>query len=109
MPKTPLHKAKLNNRCSAAVSSYFLPPIALFQNEEEDQDESESDDDDDGSSTDQFKTEKSATRLQRCEHQRGVNSSLPDTFQTSHLLFYERFKAYQDYMLGNFRQKLLHI
>uniref|UniRef100_A0A3P8RIK7 SHC SH2-domain binding protein 1 n=1 Tax=Amphiprion percula TaxID=161767 RepID=A0A3P8RIK7_AMPPE len=24
-----------------------------------------------------------------------------DTFQTSHLLFYERFKAYQDYMLGD--------
>lgn len=41
------------------------------------------------------------TRLQRCEHQKGVNSSLPDTFQTSHLLFYERFKAYQDYVLGN--------
>uniref|UniRef100_A0A8C4HNF1 Right handed beta helix domain-containing protein n=1 Tax=Dicentrarchus labrax TaxID=13489 RepID=A0A8C4HNF1_DICLA len=32
---------------------------------------------------------------------RSVNSSLPDTFQTSHLLFYERFKAYQDYMLGD--------
>ncbi|XP_073320787.1 SHC SH2 domain-binding protein 1 isoform X2 [Pagrus major] len=76
---------------------------ALFQNEVEDQDESESDGDgdDDGSSTDHFNTEKSATRLQRCEHHAGVNSSLPDTFETSHLLFYERFKAYQDYMLGD--------
>lgn len=25
---------------------------------------------------------------------------LPDTFQTNNLLFYERFKTYQDYMLG---------
>uniref|UniRef100_A0A8C6PCP4 SHC SH2-domain binding protein 1 n=1 Tax=Nothobranchius furzeri TaxID=105023 RepID=A0A8C6PCP4_NOTFU len=34
-----------------------------------------------------------------CEHHEGGRSSLPDTFQTSSLLFYERFKAYQDYML----------
>lgn len=109
MPKTPLHKAKLKTKDVLQLFHHTSsPPIALFQNEEEDQDESESDDDD-GSSTDHFNTEKSATRLQRCEHQRGVNSSLPDTFQTSHLLFYERFKAYQDYMLGNFGQKLLHI
>lgn len=39
--------------------------------------------------------------LQRCEHHGSVNSKLPETFQTNHLLFYERFKAYQDYMLGN--------
>ncbi|KAM3625571.1 uncharacterized protein V6R79_014331 [Siganus canaliculatus] len=45
--------------------------------------------------------EKSGTQLQRCEWNGRVNSSLPDTFQTSHLLFYERFKTYQDYMLGD--------
>ncbi|KAA8577401.1 hypothetical protein FQN60_000140 [Etheostoma spectabile] len=64
---------------------------ALFQNEEEDED----------SGTDHFNSEKSGTRLQRCERHGTENSSLPDTFQTSHLLFYERFKAYQDYMLGD--------
>ncbi|KAE8296903.1 SHC SH2 domain-binding protein 1-like protein B [Larimichthys crocea] len=68
---------------------------ALFQNEDED--ESAGDD----SGTDHFNTEKLGTQLQRCEHHGGVNSSLPDTFQTSHLLFYERFKVYQDYMLGD--------
>lgn len=30
----------------------------------------------------------------------------PEMFQTSHLLFYERFRAYQDYILGE--QALLH-
>ncbi|XP_059203410.1 SHC SH2 domain-binding protein 1 isoform X2 [Centropristis striata] len=76
---------------------------ALFQNEEEDEDESEEDDDGDydDSGTDHFGSEKSGTRLQRCERRGGVTSGLPDTFQTSHLLFYERFKAYQDYMLGD--------
>uniref|UniRef100_A0A7N9AT19 SHC SH2-domain binding protein 1 n=1 Tax=Mastacembelus armatus TaxID=205130 RepID=A0A7N9AT19_9TELE len=61
--------------------------------------EDESDDDDSG--TDHFNTEKSGTQLQRLERNAGGNSCLPDTFQTSHLLFYERFKAYQDYMLGD--------
>ncbi|XP_056230464.1 SHC SH2 domain-binding protein 1 isoform X1 [Seriola aureovittata] len=70
---------------------------ALFQNDEEDKDES----DDDDSGTDHFNTGKSGTQLQRCERHGGVTSSLPDTFQTNHLLFYERFKAYQDYVLGD--------
>ncbi|XP_022599163.1 SHC SH2 domain-binding protein 1 isoform X1 [Seriola dumerili] len=70
---------------------------ALFQNDEEDEDES----DDDDSGTDHFNTGKSGTQLQRCERHGGVTSSLPDTFQTNHLLFYERFKAYQDYVLGD--------
>ncbi|XP_049418197.1 SHC SH2 domain-binding protein 1 [Epinephelus fuscoguttatus] len=74
---------------------------ALFQNEEEDEDESDDDESDDDSGTDHLISEKSGTQLQRCEHREGVNSSLPDIFQTSHLLFYERFKAYQDYMLGD--------
>uniref|UniRef100_A0A3B4XR66 SHC SH2-domain binding protein 1 n=1 Tax=Seriola lalandi dorsalis TaxID=1841481 RepID=A0A3B4XR66_SERLL len=70
---------------------------SLFQNDEEDKDES----DDDDSGTDHFNTGKSGTQLQRCERHGGVTSSLPDTFQTNHLLFYERFKAYQDYVLGD--------
>uniref|UniRef100_A0AAQ5YVN5 Right handed beta helix domain-containing protein n=1 Tax=Amphiprion ocellaris TaxID=80972 RepID=A0AAQ5YVN5_AMPOC len=71
---------------------------ALFHNEEEGEEEDEDDSDDD-SGTDHFNSEKSGTQLQRCERAGGGN--LPDTFQTSHLLFYERFKAYQDYMLGD--------
>ncbi|XP_047437147.1 SHC SH2 domain-binding protein 1 isoform X2 [Mugil cephalus] len=71
---------------------------ALFQ---EEGDYSDSDDDDDDSGTDNFNTEKSGTQLQRFERHGGESSSLPDTFQTSHLLFYERFKVYQDYMLGD--------
>ncbi|KAI4829700.1 hypothetical protein KUCAC02_001375 [Chaenocephalus aceratus] len=70
---------------------------ALFLNEEE-EDEDESGDD---SGTDHFNSEKSGTRLQRSERPAGGNSNVPDTFQTSHLLFYERFRAYQDYMLGD--------
>lgn len=70
-----------------------LLPSALFQNEDD-----EGEDDGDDSGTDHF-SEKSGTQLQRCERRGG--SRLPDTFQTSNLLFYERFKAYQDYMLGN--------
>lgn len=27
-------------------------------------------------------------------------TNFPEMFQTSHLLFYERFRAYQDYILG---------
>lgn len=35
------------------------------------------------------------------DHGHCGNSNLPQAFQTNPLLFYERFKAYQDYMLGN--------
>lgn len=83
-----------NNNMSAVTQ-------ALFQNEGGAEDEDDSDDGDDDSGTDHFGTEKSGTQLQRCERHAGMNSSLPDTFQTSCLLFYERFKAYQDYMLGD--------
>uniref|UniRef100_A0A669C187 SHC SH2-domain binding protein 1 n=1 Tax=Oreochromis niloticus TaxID=8128 RepID=A0A669C187_ORENI len=76
----------------------FPSLTALFKNEEEKKDEDGSDDD---SGTYYFNTEASGTRLQRREPPSGGSSSLPDTFQTSHLLFYERFKAYQDYMLGD--------
>ncbi|KAF3686970.1 SHC SH2 domain-binding protein 1 -like protein B [Channa argus] len=72
---------------------------AVSQNVKDEGDEDVSDDD---SGTDNFNTEKAGTQLQRSErHAGGVISSLPDTFQTNHLLFYERFKAYQDYMLGD--------
>ncbi|XP_077450970.1 SHC SH2 domain-binding protein 1 isoform X2 [Stigmatopora argus] len=56
------------------------------------------DDDNNNSGTDNLNDHKGGTQLQR--HAR-LNASLPDTFQTSHLLFYERFKAYQDYILGD--------
>uniref|UniRef100_A0A8C5G864 Right handed beta helix domain-containing protein n=1 Tax=Gouania willdenowi TaxID=441366 RepID=A0A8C5G864_GOUWI len=59
---------------------------ALSQEEEEDV----------GSGSNQFITERYGTRLIRCERHH-----LPDTFNTSNLLFYDRFKAYQDYMLGD--------
>lgn len=68
----------------------FLYLTALFQNEEEDEEK-------DGNES----TGKLGTQLQRRERPSGGCSGLPDTFQTSQLLFYERFKAYQDYMLGN--------
>ncbi|XP_018548292.1 SHC SH2 domain-binding protein 1 isoform X3 [Lates calcarifer] len=86
-----------NNALSAERNHVSTVPRGLFQNDEED-DEGESDDD---SGTDHFNTEISGTQLQRCERHGGETSNLPDTFQTSHLLLYERFKAYQDYMLGD--------
>uniref|UniRef100_A0A8C1EUQ7 SHC SH2-domain binding protein 1 n=1 Tax=Cyprinus carpio carpio TaxID=630221 RepID=A0A8C1EUQ7_CYPCA len=67
----------------------------LFQTEKEDDD-----DDDDDSGTHYLNSdERPCTHLQRAE--RPGNGKLPDTFQTDHLLYYERFKAYQDYMLGD--------
>lgn len=53
------------------------------------------------SGTDNNNSDKCGTLLSRSE--RRGNSALPDTFQTSHLLYYERFKEYQDYMLGDCR------
>ncbi|XP_068457668.1 SHC SH2 domain-binding protein 1 isoform X2 [Clinocottus analis] len=95
-----------DDELSEAVPQVCSSTQALLPNEhksaDDDDDEADDDnDDDDDSGTDHFNTEKSGTQLQRRERQRGVDSCLPDTFQTSHLLFYERFKAYQDYMLGD--------
>ncbi|XP_010896052.2 SHC SH2 domain-binding protein 1 isoform X2 [Esox lucius] len=70
----------------------------LFRNEEEDDDDDDDDDDED-SGTDYFHADTAGTQLQRAE--RIGDKPLPDTFQTNHLLYYERFKAYQDYMLGD--------
>ncbi|KAK2853429.1 hypothetical protein Q5P01_006090 [Channa striata] len=80
-----------------------ITPV-VFQNgeDEEEMDDDDDDDDDDDSENDHFDTERAGTQLQRFErHAGGATSCLPDTFQTNHLLFYERFKAYQDYMLGD--------
>ncbi|XP_052009953.1 SHC SH2 domain-binding protein 1 [Xyrauchen texanus] len=68
------------------------PPKELFQVED--------DDGDDDSGTHYINSdERLCTQLLRAE--RTANGGLPDTFQTDHLLYYERFKAYQDYMLGD--------
>ncbi|KAL6461309.1 hypothetical protein MHYP_G00294530 [Metynnis hypsauchen] len=80
------------------------PPRELFQDEDggDDADE-EGDEDDDGeddSGTDVLSNEeKPCTHLERAEP--FGSGGLPHVFQTSHLVFYERFKAYQDYMLGD--------
>lgn len=73
---------------------------ALFQNQEENGDESDEGSGDDDSGTDHVNCTITRTQLGRCEHKGGVDSALPDIFQTNNLLFYERFKAFQDYMLG---------
>ncbi|CAM4527063.1 unnamed protein product [Leuciscus chuanchicus] len=65
----------------------------LFQTEEEE------DDDDDSGTHYLSGDERSCTHLRRAE--RPGHGKLLDTFQTDHLLYYERFKAYQDYMLGD--------
>ncbi|KAJ8249424.1 hypothetical protein GJAV_G00234670 [Gymnothorax javanicus] len=62
----------------------------LFQND---------DDDINDSGTDYVSGDRPGTVLKRAE--RCGDVGLPDTFQTSNLLYYERFKAYQDYMLGD--------
>uniref|UniRef100_A0A8C2GGG9 SHC SH2-domain binding protein 1 n=1 Tax=Cyprinus carpio TaxID=7962 RepID=A0A8C2GGG9_CYPCA len=77
--------------------NHSLGSKELFHTEEEEDDE---DDDDDDSGTHYLNSdERPCTHLQRAE--RPGNGNLPDTFQTDHLLYYERFKAYQDYMLGD--------
>uniref|UniRef100_A0A8C1XN14 SHC SH2-domain binding protein 1 n=1 Tax=Cyprinus carpio TaxID=7962 RepID=A0A8C1XN14_CYPCA len=77
--------------------NHSLGSKELFHTEEEEDDE---DDDDDDSGTHYLNSdERPCTHLQREE--RPGNGNLPDTFQTDHLLYYERFKAYQDYMLGD--------
>ncbi|XP_041124008.1 SHC SH2 domain-binding protein 1 [Polyodon spathula] len=59
------------------------------------------DQDDDSSCSDYGSHDKPGTVLQRLVPDGNV--LFPDTFQTNQLLFYERFKAYQDYMLGDCR------
>lgn len=66
----------------------------------DDGDECDEEEDDDDSGTDHVSVgAQSCTQLQPAEP---VGSGgLPAVFQTDHLVFYERFKVYQDYMLGN--------
>ncbi|XP_054856594.1 SHC SH2 domain-binding protein 1 [Eublepharis macularius] len=59
----------------------------------------ESDDSGGGSFSDYGDRDKPGTVLQRLVPE--GNALFPDTFQTNNLLFYERFKAYQDYMLAD--------
>ncbi|XP_072321779.1 SHC SH2 domain-binding protein 1 [Eucyclogobius newberryi] len=88
-----------NNNC---IEGHERAPgtHALFQDAEDENSESSGSSGDD-SGTDPFGTAHLGTRLQRCEHKSESSAGLPDTFQTGHLLFYERFKAYQDYVLGD--------
>ncbi|KAG7314993.1 hypothetical protein KOW79_021081 [Hemibagrus wyckioides] len=65
--------------------------------EEEDED---GDDEDDDSGTDHLSIgAQSSVHLPPAEPLGA--GALPALFQTNHLVFYERFKAYQDYMLGD--------
>ncbi|XP_062997493.1 SHC SH2 domain-binding protein 1 [Elgaria multicarinata webbii] len=52
-----------------------------------------------GSCSDYGSRGKPGTALQRLIPEGSL--LFPDTFETNHLLFYERFKAYQDYMLAD--------
>ncbi|XP_024151482.1 SHC SH2 domain-binding protein 1 isoform X2 [Oryzias melastigma] len=97
----PVETDRQDSVCSAGDCLLDVAQ-ALFQNDEagglSDEDDDDDDEDDD-SGTDHLTSERSGTQLQRAERRAGA--TLPDTFQTSNLLFYERFKAYQDYMLGD--------
>ncbi|XP_053347428.1 SHC SH2 domain-binding protein 1 [Clarias gariepinus] len=67
---------------------------------DEEEAEDDEDDDDDDSGTDHLSVDaQSCTHLQPAEPMGG--GALPVLFQTNHLVFYERFKVYQDYMLGD--------
>ncbi|KAI5630246.1 SHC SH2 domain-binding protein 1 [Silurus asotus] len=68
--------------------------------EDEDSNDDDDDDDDDDSGTDHLSIgPQSCIHLQPAEPT--GRGGLPVVFQTNHLVFYERFKAYQDYMLGD--------
>ncbi|XP_042336634.1 SHC SH2 domain-binding protein 1 [Sceloporus undulatus] len=71
-----------------------LPAPLLFPDGSKESDGSEY-----GSCSDGRSQDKPGTALQRFALEN--NALFPDTFQTSNLLFYERFKAYQDYMLAD--------
>ncbi|XP_056104454.1 SHC SH2 domain-binding protein 1 [Rhinichthys klamathensis goyatoka] len=78
--------------CTEITPNHNRVSKELFQTEEED--------DDDDSGTHYLSCdERPCTHLRRAE--RPGHGKLLDTFQTDHLLYYERFKAYQDYMLGD--------
>ncbi|XP_016102643.1 SHC SH2 domain-binding protein 1-like [Sinocyclocheilus grahami] len=79
--------------CSEIRPNHSRLSKDLFRTKEEEED-------DDDSGTHYLNSdERPCTHLQRAE--RPANGKVPDTFQTDHLLYYERFKAYQDYVLGD--------
>ncbi|XP_008112122.2 SHC SH2 domain-binding protein 1 isoform X2 [Anolis carolinensis] len=83
----PLPPASDGSSCGPEESNNALEP-------DEDSEDSEC-----GSCSDLGSRDQPRTALQR--HSLGSNALFPDTFQTNNLLFYERFKAYQDYMLAD--------
>uniref|UniRef100_A0A8C2HTN1 SHC SH2-domain binding protein 1 n=1 Tax=Cyprinus carpio TaxID=7962 RepID=A0A8C2HTN1_CYPCA len=89
------HAHNVTQQTEKNLWNEIRPNHSLGSKEEDDED-----DDDDDSGTHYLNSdERPCTHLQRAE--RPGNGNLPDTFQTDHLLYYERFKAYQDYMLGD--------
>uniref|UniRef100_A0A8C5RQJ0 SHC binding and spindle associated 1 n=1 Tax=Laticauda laticaudata TaxID=8630 RepID=A0A8C5RQJ0_LATLA len=70
--------------------------IAKDLNSDED---NESEGSENSSCSDYGSHDRSGTTLQRLVSD--AKALLPDTFQTNNLLFYERFKTYQDYMLAD--------
>ncbi|XP_061671543.1 SHC SH2 domain-binding protein 1 [Syngnathoides biaculeatus] len=101
--KNEMGEERKNIASSETVQNMLDVTLALFQNEDKVSDgvRTDSDDDDDDSGADNLNVHRAGTQLKRSEHSGGINSSLPDTFHTGQLLFYERFKAYQDYILGD--------
>jgi len=83
--------------CHLLTAMFCISCKGLIQKDCDGQEDEEEDDDD---SDELNSADTSGTRLQRAERPRGGNGALPDTLQTNQLLHYERFKAYQDYMLG---------
>lgn len=72
-------------RCLGQLSRLiFVVFLAFFQDED--------------SCSDCSNQDKPGTRLQSFVPE--GTTHFPEVFQTSHLLFYERFRAYQDYILG---------
>uniref|UniRef100_A0A8B9LIR6 SHC SH2-domain binding protein 1 n=1 Tax=Astyanax mexicanus TaxID=7994 RepID=A0A8B9LIR6_ASTMX len=92
------HNYKTIN-CGTVCSKVQLQ-MTVYDDEHDEEEDDEDDDEEDDSGTDGLSNdEKLCTHLQRAEA--FGSAGLPHIFQTNHLLFYERFKAYQDYMLGD--------
>ncbi|XP_063169173.1 SHC SH2 domain-binding protein 1 [Candoia aspera] len=80
----------------ASSSSSLIPEIAKDPNSDADDESNYSED---SSCSDYGSHDRPGTALQRVMSD--GKALLPDTFQTNNLLFYERFKTYQDYMLAD--------
>uniref|UniRef100_A0A8C6XMG2 SHC SH2 domain-binding protein 1 n=1 Tax=Naja naja TaxID=35670 RepID=A0A8C6XMG2_NAJNA len=90
-----------SNRLTEAA----LPPIPAAGSSQEIAEDLNSDEDnesegsEDSSCSDYGSHDRPGTTLKRLVSD--AKALLPDTFQTNNLLFYERFKTYQDYMLAD--------